>query len=300
MADWENLRHFGALAQGGSWSAAARLLRVEHATVARRVAALEGELNLKLVDRRGRRLALTAAGERIVPLIERMQRETETIDRAAVGARAELTGVVTISAPPVLAAAMLTPPLVALGARHPGLRIRVVGESRRASLERREADIAVRLSRPTEGDLTVVKLGDMLFRLYASPAYLAATEPRDWRFIGYDKDMEAAPHQTALLRFMAGRPFALRASTADIQLAAARIGGGVAMLPNFMVAGIDALVVAAPKEPAVAQGIWLVVHSDMKNAAPIRAVAQELRQHMAHDSHGGVGKAKPAAVKIKR
>ncbi len=274
MTDWENLRHFAALAQCGSWSAAARLLRVEHATVARRVAALERELKLKLVDRRGRRLALTVAGEQIVPLVERMQRDTETIDRAAVGARAELAGVVTISAPPVLAASMLAEPIVALGARHPGLRIRIIGESRRASLDRREADIAVRLSRPTEGDLTVVKLGEMVFRLYASPAYLAATDPTDWRFIGYDKDMEAAPHQTALLRYMAGRPFALRASTGDIQLAAARIGGGVAMLPDFMVAGVDGLVAAAPKEPSVAQGIWLVVHTDMKNAASIRAVTR--------------------------
>ncbi|MBI1205184.1 MAG: LysR family transcriptional regulator [Rhodopseudomonas sp.] len=300
MADWENLRHFAALAQCGSLAAAARLLGVEHATVARRIAALEREIKVKLVDRRGRRLSLTAAGAQIAPLVGRMQRDTEAIERAAIGARGDLSGVVTVSAPPVLAAAMLAPAIVALGRRHPGLTLRVIGESRRASLDRREADIAVRLSRPTEGDLTVVKLGEMVFRLYASSAYLAATDPNDWRFIGYDKDMEAAPHQAALLRFMAGRAFALRASTADMQLAAARIGGGVAMLPDFMAAGIDGLVPAAPNQSPVAQGIWLVVHSDMKTAAPIRAVAQELRQQMAGGIGRGSAKAKPSRGKIKR
>lgn len=300
MADWENLRHFAALARCGSLAGAARLLGVEHATVARRVAALEREMKVKLVDRRGRRLSLTVAGAQFVPMVARMQRDTEAIERAAVGARGELSGIVTISAPPVLAAAMLAPAIVELGKRHPRLVIRVIAESRRASLDRREADIAVRLSRPTEGDLTVVKLGEMVFRLYASSAYLAATDPDDWRFIGYDKDMEAAPHQAALLRFMAGRPFALRASTADMQLAAARIGGGVAMLPEFMVTGVDGLVAAAANEPPVAQGIWLVVHSDMKTAASIRAVAQELRQHMTGKTNNGRTMSKTPPGKTKR
>lgn len=287
MVDWEDLRHFAALAQCGSWSAAARLLRVEHATVARRVAALERDLKLKLVDRRGRRLTLTVAGQQMAPLVERMQRATETIDRAAVGARAELAGTVTISAPPALAAVMLVQPMVALGARHPELRIHIVGETRRASLDRREADIAVRLSRPIEGDLTVIKLGEIAFRLYASPAYLAARQPDDWKFIGYDKDMEAAEHQAALLQYMADRPFALRVSTVDIQLAAARIGGGIAMLPDFMAADDDQLVLAAPNEPPVRQGVWLLVHTEMKNAAPIRVVAQELREYVTRRLRSG-------------
>ncbi|OYX79444.1 MAG: hypothetical protein B7Y77_01860, partial [Bradyrhizobium sp. 35-63-5] len=253
---------------------------------------------VKLVDRRGRRLSLTVAGAQIAPMVGRMQRDTEAIERAAVGARGELSGVVAISAPPVLAAAMLAPAIVALGKRHPGLTLRVIGESRRASLDRREADIAVRLSRPTEGDLTVVKLGEMVFRLYASSAYLAATEAAAWRFIGYDKDMETAPHQAALLRFMAGRSFALRASTADMQLAAARGGGGVAMLPDFMAAGVAGLVPAAPNDPAVVQGIWLVVHSDMKTAAPIRAVAQELRRHVTGKIASGPTKVSPLRGKV--
>lgn len=107
MADWENLRYFAALAQAGTLSGAARQLHVEHATIARRIAALETELNLKLVDRRGRRLSLTVDGERIAALVEHMEKDAQAIDRAAESARSELTGDVTISAPPALAAAML-------------------------------------------------------------------------------------------------------------------------------------------------------------------------------------------------
>ncbi|HEX4325915.1 MAG TPA: LysR family transcriptional regulator, partial [Burkholderiales bacterium] len=75
MNDWEDLRHFAALARDKSLSAAARRLGVDHATVARRVAALEESLKLKLVDRRPRAYVLTADGERIAALAARMEQE---------------------------------------------------------------------------------------------------------------------------------------------------------------------------------------------------------------------------------
>ncbi|SMF80961.1 transcriptional regulator, LysR family [Tistlia consotensis] len=279
MADWENLRHFLALAQDGSLSAAARRLGVEHATVARRVAALEAELSVKLVDRRGRRLALTADGERIAGLAGGMEREAQAVERAAAGARSALAGLVTLSAPPALAARRLAGPLADLQARHPALRLKILGESRRALLDRREADLAVRLGRPEAGELTIVKLGETAFRLYGAPAYLAATPPADWRLIGYDETMEDSPQQQALLRLAAGRPLALRASTAEIQLAAVRAGGGVALLADFMAEG-EAGLAPAPTgaaEPLPVRGIWLALHSDLRNAAPIRAVVDCLR-----------------------
>ena len=65
MSDWENLRHFVVLAREGTLSGAARQLGVDHATVARRVAALEAETGLKLVDRRARSYQLTGDGQRI-------------------------------------------------------------------------------------------------------------------------------------------------------------------------------------------------------------------------------------------
>lgn len=249
MTDWENLRHFAALAQTGTLSGAARLLRVEHATIARRTSALEAELNLKLVDRRGRRLLLTAEGERIAALVECMQKNAQAIDRAAEGVRSELAGEVTLSAPPALAAAMLVRPLVALRKQHPGLKVCVLGETHRASLDRREADIAIRLSRPVDGELTIVKLTELALRLYGSAIYLQQTSREDWSFIGYLESMNTAAQQAALIHLMDGRSFDIRASTLEIQYALVREGGGVAMLPDFMAEGDSALVPAIASQP---------------------------------------------------
>lgn len=275
--DWENLRHFATLARSGSLSAAARLIGVEHATIARRVAALEAETGLKLVDRRGRRLLLTEEGKRIAAIAERMEGEVLAIERAAQGNRPGLEGEVTISAPPALAAKMLGAPIVALRRQHPGIRLKILGETRFASLNRREADIAVRLSRPEQGDLTIVRTGQIAFQVYGSRDYLAATPEADWSFIAYDEAMADAPQQKRLLQFAKGRPVGLRVSTVELQVAATRAGGGIAILPDFMVAGEEGLVRIPENEPLLTRDIWLAVHSDLRDVPIIRAVMQALR-----------------------
>lgn len=87
------------------------------------------------------------------------------------------------------------------------------GEARFSSLSRREADIAIRLTRPTTGDLTIRRLGEEAFRPYASRQYLAQTAPDKWQFIAYDESLEDAPQQAYLLALAGARPIALRANT---------------------------------------------------------------------------------------
>lgn len=276
MPDWEDLRHFAALAEGGTLSEAARRLGVEHATVARRIAALEHDLALKLIDRRGRRLTLTGDGVRVAAHITAMEEGALAIARVAAGARHQIAGEVRISAPPALAAAMLVAPLAALRAQHSGLVLHLLGETRNASLERREADVAIRLSRPTEGDLVARKLGELSFSPYAAARYLATTAEPDRCFIGYDGSMEEAPQQVALRQMAAGRPYALFASTLEIQLAAVRAGLGIAMLPDFLVTPSLDLVRVDCDAPAPSREAWLAIHADLRNAEPFRAVTDAL------------------------
>lgn len=275
--DWDDLRHFAAYAATGSLSGAARRLGVEHATVSRRIAALEAHLDLKLVDRRGRRVALTADGERVAAVAERMHADMVALERLADGARSDLTGEVTISAPPTYAATVLAPKLAGLRRRYPGLVLRLLGETRTASLDRREADIAIRLNRPDQGDLTILKLGDMAFRLYAGAAYLAATLETERGFIGSGGPMGASPQQAHLAKRAGPRGFGLWSDHSEIQLAFAVAGGGIAMLPDFMAEGREDLVVVRPSDPPLVRPVWLVVHSDIRTAASIRAVIECLR-----------------------
>lgn len=275
MADWQDLHHFLRLASEGSLSAAARALGVEHATIARRVAALEADLGVRLIDRRGRRLMLTPEGERVAAAAARMETAAQAIDRLRVAGN-ELNGEVTISAPPSYAQYKLMDRLAGLRARFPGLRLRILGETRYASLDRREADIAIRLSRPDRGDFTARRIGAFAMRLYGSPAYLKSQSPQDWDFIAYDESMDEAPQQRQLKSRAGSRAYAVRASSLDMQASLVRLGAGIAMLPDFIAEGDDQLAEAEPDQPALVREVWLAVHSDLKDAPAIRAVMDAL------------------------
>ena len=272
MFDWEDLRHFAALAREHTLSAAARALKVDHATVARRIAALEASLGLKLVDRRPRSYVLTADGERIAAQAARMEEASFAVGRAARAAQPVLAGEVSISAPPLLASTRIAPRLAELRNAHPGIHVRLIGEKRSASLSRREADLAVRLSRPTEKRLVVHKIGAIEFRLYAAPRYLAAHEPGSFEFIGYDESLDDVPQQRWLKAAAGTRAIVLRTNDVDSQRAAARAGVGIATLPRYLGDTDAALVPLDLKMKSVTRDIWLVVHSDLRRAPPVRAV----------------------------
>lgn len=274
--DWDDLQHFSAFSEHGSLLAAARALHVEHATISRRIDALERELALKLVDRRGRKLRLTPEGERIAAVARRMQDEAQAIARIVRGASEEVAGDVTISAPPAFGSVVVAPCLADLGRRHPRLTIRLFGEARTAALSRREADIAIRLSRPSEGDLTLTKLADLTFRAYASPGHLNAHHPQDWLFIGSDGEVSQSPQQEALARLAAGRRFAAWSGEVSMQMMLACHGAGIAMLPDFLEPERHGLVAAFADAPELRREAWLVVHSDLKHSASVRTVIDHL------------------------
>jgi len=272
MFDWEDLRHFAALAREASLSAAARRLGVDHATVARRIVALEAALGLRLVDRRPRSYALTPDGTRIAALAARMETEAFAVDRAARAKTSGLAGEVAVSAPPLVASALIAPRLGELRARHPEIRLRLIGEKRSASLSRREADLALRLSRPVEQSLVARRIGTLSFALYGAPDYLARHDAADYEFIGYDENLEQVPQQQWLRAVASGRAIVLRSDDIAAHQAAARAGVGLAALPRFLGDSDGSLATVEVKGKAVAREVWLAVHRDLRAAPAVRAV----------------------------
>ena len=284
MYDWEDMRHFAALARGKSLSAAARQLGVDHATVARRVAALEAALKLKLVDRRPRAYVLTADGERIALLAARMEEEAYAVERVAGAGQGGLSGTLSISAPPGISNTLIAPRLGELLRLHPGLRVRLIGEKRSASLSRREADVAVRLSRPVENTLVARKVASFSFALYASPAYLATHAPAQYGFIAYEESLDDVPQQQWLRAAAGTRPIIARISDLEGQRGAARAGVGVAALPLYLAKG-DGLLRRVPAKPKpVVRDVWLVVHRDLRGAPAVRAALDFLAGCFASDA----------------
>lgn len=272
MFDWEDFRHFLAVARAGTLSGAARSLHVDHATVGRRLAALETELQVALVERLPRACRLTPMGVQVYEQAKAMESAAFTVQRLARASQEPLNGTVTLSAPPVLVTHLLAPRLTDFRHAHAGIRLSVSAQAQQVSLSRREADVALRLVRPTESSSVVRKLGHMPFALYASRHYVAAHRPEDWSFIAYDAQFADMPQQRWLLDIAGKRAVGCELSDIGSHLAAARAGAGVAGLPCFLGDAEPALLRLEHAASAFSRDIWLVVHRDVRRAAPVRAV----------------------------
>ena len=176
MEDWDNLRVFLAVARSGQFLAASRRLKLDHATVARRIAALEAEAKVLLFQRRTTGAVLTSAGEKLFSY-------AEAIEANVVNATEELankvavSGTVRIAAPEGFVSYFLVPRLAAFVRLYPDAILQLVPLARTFSLARREADIAIMIDRPKQGRLTVKKLTDYGVSLYASRGHLQASGP---------------------------------------------------------------------------------------------------------------------------
>jgi DNA-binding transcriptional LysR family regulator len=278
MFDWDDLRYFAVFAREKSLSAAARQLKVDHATVARRITMLETTLNLKLVDRRPRAYILTENGKRIAALGAKMEDEAFAVGRAAMAGQLDLTGEVSISAPPTMANALIAPQLAKLRQQYPGIHIRLIGETRIASLLHRECDIAVRMIQPTESNLVARKIGKINISIFASANYLATTTPENYTFIAFDKSMDNLDQQKWLKAYANTRPIVLCTNDLETQRIAALNGVGIAALPYFIANRSPGLVRLDIDNNILFNDIWLVVHDDLRNVPAVRAVMNFLAE----------------------
>ncbi|MGO4387219.1 LysR family transcriptional regulator [Microvirga sp. 2YAF29] len=272
MFDWDDLRHFVALADTGSLSAAARRLRVEHATVARRIAALEAAAGVKLVDRRSGRYALTSDGQRVADHARRIESEALALERALLSRQSDFAAEVSISAPPQIAVSLITPRLAELRKAHPQLRLRLLGESRMVSLPRREADIAIRLTRPSDTTLMTRKVGEMVYCLYASKEYLGSRTERDLEFIAFDESLDESPHQLWLKKHAGKRPIVFRSNELSILLAAAQAHMGVTVLPAFAAENSN-LQRVEMEDRFFKRDVWITYHQDMRDNPAVATTA---------------------------
>src|SRR5579871_4380843 len=192
---WHLFRGFLAIAREGSLSGAARILGTTQPTMGRQVAALEASLGVKLFSRSRDGLIPTDAGLRLIPAAEAMAAAVEMAQRAASGRADEERGAGRVTASVVVGSEVLPPILAAFQLKHPGLAIELALTNRNEDLLRGDADIAVRMVRPTQGALVAKRVGRIDVGLYAHRRYLKGRKlPRrieDLRqhvLIGYDRE----------------------------------------------------------------------------------------------------------------
>lgn len=273
--DWEDIRVFVALARYGSLSAAARTLSVTHATISRRIQSLEQTLGERLVDRRPNGYVLTAAGTRTLAAASEMEAAAAKLIRG--GTDDSPRGIVRVNAPPSLTQSFLVAPLANLATRHPTLDIDISSDFRAVSLERRETDIALRLGRPSDGEVIAKLIATLGFGFYASAKWIkqikTGTPPT---FVGFDEANSALPEAVWLLQHFPRARVAFRGNSQLAQAAAARAGAGIALLPHFIGRQETALVPCMLEYAVPSRELWLLMRREGRKDLAIRAVADFL------------------------
>lgn len=277
--DWDNARIFLAVARSGQFLAAARQLSLDHATVARRITALEKTLGLTLFERRTSGCAITPAGERFLASAERIEAEmlSAQADLAATGL--DVAGSVRIGAPDGFGTLFLSPRLGKLAAQHPGLTIQLVPVPRAFSLSKREADIAITIDRPEAGRLAIRKLTNYGLHFYASRRYLETQgEPasiedvRRHQLVTYVQDQLFSPELNFMPDLFGPDYRRLECVSAVGQHVAVEAGAGIGILHDYHAAKNAALKLVLP-ELAFRRTYWLATHLDNHNSLRIRTVA---------------------------
>jgi DNA-binding transcriptional LysR family regulator len=173
--------------------------------------------------------------------------------------------------------------MAALSERHPELEIQIVAIPGVLSLSKREADVAVTLSRPREGRLSARKLTDYRLGLYAAPAYLERQAPiatrRDLgghRFVGYIEELLYAPELDYLQAPDVEITARLKSSNLIAQLRATLAGAGLCVLPDFIAAEEPGLVQVLPDKVALTRSLWLLTHADLRQLARVKTVTEFL------------------------
>jgi DNA-binding transcriptional LysR family regulator len=285
--DWDHARIFLAVARAGKFLAAGRALGLDHATVGRRVGALERELGARLFERRTNGCALTAAGERFLAVAERVETEMLRAQAELGAAGVDMAGAVRIGAPDGFGTLFLAPRLGRLVEANPGLTVQLAPLPRTFSLSRREADIAVVIERPEEGRLIVRKLVDYTLSFYASRDYLArAGTPESvddltrHTLVTYVQDLIFSPVLNFMPEAFGPRFRRFECASAIAQGEAVRAGAGVGILHDYA-ARSDARLVRLLPARRFERSYWLVTHADTRDLLRVRAVADFIAAEVA-------------------
>ena len=192
--DWALLRSFAAVCEHGSISSAARAIEGSQPTISRHISQLEQQIGARLFDRDVRGMALTPAGEKIYAHVKDMSDAAAKLTMASGPIAETLSGSVRITASNIVATFVLPDILSRLRQAEPAISLEVVATDNTENLLRREADIAVRMFRPTQGDVIAKKVGELNLGAFAHEDYIARkgmpTSLADFTehdIIGYDR-----------------------------------------------------------------------------------------------------------------
>lgn len=277
--NWDGFRYFVAAADGGSLTAAAKKLGSNQSTVGRQIDVLESSLGIKLFQRSVKGLMLTEEGTYILEQSQAMQASVTKVQRTIQGDNEEISGTVRVALPEGLCLEVLTPHLPEFYKDYPSINLILNVSSNTANLTRGEADIAVRLFRPTEANLVAKHLGAMTLGLFASSVYIkthgvptTVQALKQHRIISYGDQLSSLSENQWLLDNAGTLHRVLSSDNTTTRLKATQAGVGISIQP-YIFSQINADLISVLEEIELPEHqVWLAYHNDLRHLGRIRAV----------------------------
>lgn len=285
MMNWDDLRIVQAVAKKRSVRKAATELGVHHTTISRRIEAFEQEIGVRVFNRNHRGYLPTEAGEELLKSVDRIEEEVNDAERRLLGRDLKLSGEIRVTVAPSLAAHFLMPILTDFMNHYPDVDVEIIATFERANLNKREADIAFRVTNDPPEYLVGRKLAEYHVAAYATTQYLAdhdlQNDPSSANWIGWD-DYERHPGWVKKSAYPQ-MPIRGRINNDFLQCQAAKANMGVAVLGCFIGDSEPQLVRVPPGISEPRMSIWLLTHKDLLSSVRFRVfmdwIAQAFQKH---------------------
>jgi DNA-binding transcriptional LysR family regulator len=283
-ADWDLFQSLHAVLQAGSLSAAAKSRGLTQPTLGRHIEALEQKLGAPLFLRSPRGLTPTDLARQLEPHLAEMYAAAAAALRDASGSADSLKGAIRITASQIMGTEVLPAILGAFRRQHPEIDIELVLSNKAEDLSRRDADIAVRMMRPTQGALVARKVGVLGIGFYASPDYVACfgapqslEEMGDHTVVGFDREMPAlaALAELELPWEISRERFSFRSDNDMAQIAAIRAGVGVGACQHQLARRYGLTPVLANAFHFELE-VWIAMHENLKGNRRMRLMFDHL------------------------
>jgi len=280
---WDDMRIFLAVARTESLSGAGRQLKVDTATVGRRIARLEEALGAPLFAKSPQGYAPTDAGQRLLAHAEQAEQAMQGAVEELSGNSGQLSGQIRIGAPDGCANFILPQVCAEISEQNPDLDIQIVALPRVFNLSKREADLAIGVSQPTAGRLSVQKITDYTLSLYAARFYLRNSAPietledlKDHKIVGYIPDMIFDKELDYFSELGLDR-IHLGSNSASVQTQMVRAGHGVGIVHDFAIGpGARRMVRILPDDFRLTRSFYLIRHQDDRRLERMNRFADAL------------------------
>jgi len=291
--NWDDLKYFLAIARHGTLSAAARELGVNQTTVSRRLNILEMHLKVPLTQKIHGKYIPTDIGKNILEHAKSIELDAATITHTVTDQDTSPSGVVRITAVESLINHFLIPKIKIFYDQYPNIKIEFIADSENLHLDRRPADIAIRLARPTEGNMVISALAQIGFSIYGSSTKspIFKTENfNDKPWVAYDENLAQLPEMRWLASNIDDANIRLISGSALSLANAIRAGVGIGILPCQLGDSFPDICRLSKGEPIVSREAWLLLNKDLKNTPRVRHFVDWLKKIVSENSDQLSGK----------